>query len=159
MSIATELEKLMALKAAGSLSEAEFEAAKARLLAGSGEARREEGWTTRFVRDGGPSLLSWMILGLIGIGAAVAVFLWQDEPEPTSQALSAGAVFCLALIASIQNFFEEAPFGAALMVGGVLGVIGLGLVALILASPFILLAIAVLAVVAAILSFFGDLFG
>ncbi|MEL6211223.1 MAG: SHOCT domain-containing protein [Pseudomonadota bacterium] len=154
MSIATELEKLSALRREGKITEAEYEAAKGRLLATPQQRSR-----LGRIWDNGPTLLSWVFLGLIAAGVAYAVFAFDSAADPGTQALGGGAIACIVLILAVQQMFEDAPFATSLMVAGSLGALGLSFAALMIAAPFILIALAVAAAIGAVVTWFGDLFG
>lgn len=146
MAMAEEIERLARLRDAGQLSEEEFAAAKARVLAGGAGAAKGDTGTHR-------ALWALVIVVVIAAGAALVML---DEIGRTLE-LIAGSVGLIA-----------AAGGAVLAVTEDLSLVtvsGFGLAALAIAavafaaiSPVVLLVAAVVLAVAAAWTWLGDLF-
>lgn len=98
MTVAAELEKLKALRDAGDLSEAEFETAKARVLAGATAAPAEGGGVSR-------ALWALVIVVVVAAGAALVIV----DGLSRSLELIAGCLGILAAAAgAVLNVMEDA---------------------------------------------------
>jgi len=144
MSISGELERLKAMHADGTLSDAEYAAAKRRVLAG-GKAR-----------DRGS--LGWALWALIVVVvvAAGAVLLMLDEINRSVQLIAGGVGVLAGAAGAALAVAEAVSLPAAFGFG--LAALAIGAVAFAALSPILIPAALVLLAVAAVWTWFGDMF-
>ncbi|MEL6219803.1 MAG: SHOCT domain-containing protein [Pseudomonadota bacterium] len=146
MSIADEVEKLERLRADGSLTDAEFEAAKKKLL--TKPAPKSE--------NSSISSVLWVLVVVVVVAAGAVLFLLQDISE--SVRLAAGGAGVLAAVSgSVMGMMEDASFLTILLVS-VCG-IAIGAVAFLAVAPIVLPVVLVVAAVGAAWAWFGDITG
>ncbi|MEM6356134.1 MAG: SHOCT domain-containing protein [Pseudomonadota bacterium] len=142
MSVTAELEKLVALRKAGTITEEEFVKGKRQVLDGGGHA---QGRSTRSVFDWRFATVAVIAIGALGIIGWSQVGI-EPEPDPMLVLVSIGVVFLAVLFARPFAWFgwglgfgaEDEPviplvaviaFGAAALAGGAV-LIGLPLIAI-----------------------------
>ncbi|MEM7497814.1 MAG: SHOCT domain-containing protein [Pseudomonadota bacterium] len=159
MSVTGELEKLEAMRKAGTITEEEFTQGKRRVLdGGRGAPRREQSsWDWRVVA-----------LGVIAAGA-IGVLAWEyfgvePEPDPSLTLISAVAiVLCAALMRPFLGFWGWG-FGGEETAFPIFAVMGIGAAALaggafLIGLPIIALGIAAVAVIGFVMWCWNGLFG
>lgn len=114
------LERLARLRAEGTLTDDEFQAEKAKLLAGTATSRRgkslAEGWEeSREARRQFNANLKWLWIALlIGFPIVIGVMWWrisQMTPEESAQAVADGLPQCASseIKASLRDAIENGP--------------------------------------------------
>lgn len=148
MSAADEIEKLRLRKQAGSLSEAEFEAAKTRALE-AGPARREaEG--SRGISRG---LWAFVVVVLAGAGAALVML---DEISRSVQIIAGGAGIVAAAAGCVMSVAEDLSITAVFGFG--LAARAIGAVAFAALSPILIPAALVLLALVTAREWIADIF-
>jgi len=145
MSISGELERLKAMHADGTLSDAEYAAAKRRVLSGGTRARERGG-------------LGWALwaLVLVVVVAAGAVLVMLDEISQSLQMVAGGVGVLAAAAGAVLSVSEDLSLTAVL--GFALAALAIGAVAFAALSPLLIPVALVLLAVAAIWTWFGDMF-
>jgi len=144
MSISEEIEKLKAQHAAGTLTDAEFAAAKQRVLSG-GKARDRGG-------------LGWALWALIVVVvvAAGAVLVMLDGIGKSLQMIAGGVGVLGAAAGAVMSVSEDLSLTAVF--GFALAALAIGAVAFAALSPILIPVALVLLAVAAVWTWFGDMF-
>lgn len=117
MSAAEEIERLKRLRDDGTLSEAEFETAKQKALAGPSHQASDQ------FSDWG----MWIWLGVFALAAgAIAGVVWylQPQEDPVAEAFAAGSALVAGAIAALKSQFEDMPMGLAVLIGLAVAVVG-----------------------------------
>ncbi|MEO0820178.1 MAG: SHOCT domain-containing protein [Pseudomonadota bacterium] len=162
MTLSRELGKLKDLHAAGSLSNDEYAAAKAKLLYGAeGGAKPPEpkrSWLSALWRDVASNMLAFILIALAALGMAAAAVFFTDGGAQLLSVLGVGGMVLLGSIALLRNFTdEEFPTGLAIGLGSV--VLGAGaLAASSTIGPVLGIVLFLLLVVVAIVACLGDFF-
>jgi hypothetical protein len=144
MSISGEIEKLKAQHAAGTLTDAEFAAAKQRVLAGGKPRDR-----------GGLGWALWALIVVV-IVAAGAVLVVLDEISRSVQMIAGGVGLLAGAGGAVMAVAEDLSLTAAIGFG--LAALAIGAVAFAALSPILIPAALVLLAVAAVWTWFGDMF-
>lgn len=120
MSISGELERLKAMHANGTLSDAEYEAAKAKALGGAETGRRER------------SSLVWAIrvLMVVVVVAAGAILVMLDDMSRSLEIMAGGVGVLGAAAGAVMSVVEDASFGEI----AVFGIAGLAIGAVVFAG-------------------------
>lgn len=148
MSIADEIAKLERLRADGTLSQPEFEAAKQKALSGA-SIRSGSG-------DSGVGRVLWVLV-IVVVVAAGAVLFALDGISQQLKLVSGGVGVLAAAAGGVMSVMEEVgTVGTLAFV--VLG-LAIGAVAFLAAAPIVLPVVLVVAAVGAGIAWFGDIFG
>lgn len=147
MSISTELERLKALHADGTLTDAEFEAAKARLLSQDRPARADRG------------SLSWALWALVVVAflGAAGIIVVLDQASQSLRVAAGAAALAAGTLGGILSVMED--FSGVAIGGLGLGAVAIAAIAFTGAGPVLLLGVVAVLAVGAAVSWFGDLFG
>ena len=148
MSLATELEKLKALHADGTLSDAEYEAAKARLISGAASTAKADG-------QSGTGWALWTLVVVVVIAAGAALFM-LDEINRSVQMIVGGVGLVAAAAGSVLSLTEDLSMTA--LCGFGLAGLAIGAVAFAALSPILIPAALVVLVIGMVWAWFGDLF-
>jgi hypothetical protein len=145
MSISGEIEKLKAQHAEGTLSDAEFAAAKKRVLSRHGPQRDRGGLNW--------ALWTLVVVVVVASGAALAML---DEISRSVQMIAGGVGLVGAAAACVMSVAEDLSLTAAFGFG--LAGLAIGAVAFAALSPILIPAALALLAIGALWSWFGDMF-
>lgn len=145
MSIAEDIEKLKAQHAEGTLTDAEFAAAKGRLLSGAGAARNR----------GGVGWVLWTLVVVIVVASGAALFL-LDEINRSVQMIAGGVGVVAAAAGAVMSVAEDISLTGAIGFG--LAGLAIGAVAFAALSPILIPAALILFASAGIWAWLGDFF-
>ncbi len=148
MSIADELAKLESLRDRGTLSESEYEAAKARTLAGSASAEASG--------TGGSHTALWALVIVVFLaGAGIVAFL--AEASATLQLIAGSAAVLAGLAGAVLAAMEDVGL---LAIGGLgLGALVVGAVVFAGLAPVLIPAVIGVLAVGALVTWIGGLMG
>ncbi len=145
MAVADEIEKLKRQHAEGTLTDAEFAAAKAKLLA----ARDESGGR-------GVSRALWALVIVVLVAAAAAVFLLGEAGQQL-KIIAGAAALCAGLLGSVLAGLEDIGI---LAIGALaLGAVAIALVAFAVVAPWVLLVALPVLAIGALWAWMGDVIG
>ncbi|MEM6971489.1 MAG: SHOCT domain-containing protein [Pseudomonadota bacterium] len=156
MAVADELAKLGEMRQAGTLSEEEYEAAKAKVLAPAPSA--SSGVWTFLALDAAFSLVFWVILAVIFFGSLGALHFFGDDMDFMTSLLVLGPIFCIGVLSAAASQFDGMDFATPSLMLGSAAVLGIGGVLAMIALPLMIVFLVIAAIGAAI-TWFGDLFG
>lgn len=149
MAVAREIERLEALRKAGSLTDAEFETAKAKALQAAAPAQARRG-------SGGVSWALWALVIVVAAGAAAALVMLDGMSR--SMEIIAG---CLGVVAAaagtVMSAMEEFSIGG-IVAFAVIGV-AIGAVAFAALAPVLIIGALIVFPIALVWAWMGDIFG
>lgn len=145
MSIADEIAKLERLRADGTLSEAEFEAAKQKALSGASPSSTQS-------ESGGIASVLWVLVIVIVVAAGAVLFALNDISEEL-KLITGGVGVVAAAAGSVMGMMEEVgTLGILAFV--VLG-LAIGAVAFLAVAPIVVPIVLAVAGVGALWAWFG----